>query len=428
MRGVRILIIGTEVTNGFTRDGNTSFFARELYKRGFNVLESRIVPDDRDIVLKTLHEYSQTGDIIITSGGLGPTDDDLTVDLLAEFTGAQAVVHKPSEERVRDFFARRASHTKTRAGFSLEVALRQARIPEGAEILENKAGLAPGIFLRNIPLFSFPGFPREIESMWAEALDHIEALDPERSHTREIPLWAISESGLTASMNVPEKISFGVHALPFGTRLFLRTKLEDKELLDSFSKTLEEKYSGHIVEDPLKSFAEHALKNNITFGTAESCTGGLGAKLITDIPGISAVYPGSVVSYANEVKEKVLGVSSETLARHGAVSPETAAEMARGAVRTLESRVAVSITGVAGPGGGSEEKPVGTVYIGIADTEKKEIHVGHFLFPFSRDIFRSHTIYTAFIALYQKYVFYKDDEWLKSAFGKNFTFHFPLNI
>jgi len=424
LKGVRLLIVGSEVTNGFTIDKNTNFFARELYKNGFTVLESRILRDDKTSILKALSDYSKSGDFIIMSGGLGPTDDDLAVDVMAEFTGSRAIMHEPSEQRVREFFAKRASHTRTAAGFSLERALRQARIVEGCEVLHNPAGLAPAMFFPSIPLVSLPGFPREIEGIWPQVLKAIEQSGTEKTETTEISLWAISESGLSASIQVPGELEFGVHALPFGTRLFLRASIKDKSVLHSFSQSILDRFPGHTAENPLLEFIETLKQSGRTMTTAESCTGGLGAKLITDIPGVSAVYPGSIVSYANSIKENLLGVSADTLDTFGAVSHQTAMEMAKGALSATGADISISITGIAGPDGGTPEKPVGSVYIGIADSREEHTLAGKFFFPFGRDIFRNASIYTAFLALYQKYVYYNGnlESWLQSDFGKNFTF------
>ncbi len=424
MKGIRLLIVGSEVTNGFTLDKNTNFFARELYKNGFTVLESRIIRDNVSSILNALSDYSLTGDFIIMSGGLGPTDDDLAVDVLAEFTGSRAVIHEASEHRVRDFFAKRASHTRTSAGFSLDRALRQARIVEGCEVLHNPVGLAPAMFFPSIPLVSLPGFPREIEGIWPQVLQAIEQSMAEKTETTEVSLWAISESGLSASMQVPSELEFGVHALPFGTRLFLRASNNDRSILHSFGQSILDRFPGHTAENPLLEFIEYLKKTGRTMTTAESCTGGLGAKLLTDIPGVSAVYPGSIVAYANSVKENLLGVSAATLDTFGAVSHQTAKEMALGALSVTGGQISISITGIAGPDGGSDEKPVGTVYIGIADSREEHAMAGKFFFPFGRDIFRNASIHTAFLALYQKYVYYNGnlDSWLHSDFGKNFTF------
>ncbi len=398
-KGVRLCITGSEVMNGFVLDKNTQFFASELYALGYELRESRVLHDDREQILRTWREYRETGDIIINSGGLGPTSDDLTVDLLCEWLGDTPVYEKHAERRTRFFFEKRA-RDQTRA-MSIDVALRQARIPSRARAIKNPVGLAPGIFIPEIPFIALPGFPDEIKGMWAETLSLIEAQGVSRAATKIIPVWGVGESQLFGDLPQTEGVTVGVHALPWGCRLFLRTAPETAGKLNGIADFINEKYPGQVVDAPLVEILEYLKKEKLSIAVAESCTGGLAAKQITDIPGVSAVFKGGVVTYANEAKTALVGVSEDILKQHGAVSYECAAAMAKGAARALSAEIALSFTGVAGPDGGTETKPVGTVFIGMHDARSGITRVGKFLFPFGRERFRNATVACAYLALWQ---------------------------
>ncbi|MBX3722594.1 MAG: nicotinamide-nucleotide amidohydrolase family protein [Turneriella sp.] len=398
-KGVRLCITGSEVMNGFVLDKNTQFFASELYALGYELKESRVIHDDREQILRTWKEYRETGDIIVNSGGLGPTTDDLTVDLLCEWLGDTPVYEKHAEKRTRYFFERRA-RDQTRA-ISIETALRQARIPSRAQAIKNTVGLAPGIFIPEIPFIALPGFPDEIKSMWAETLGLIEAQGVERAATQIIPIWGVGESQLFSHLPEAPDITYGVHALPWGCRLFLRTAAGNGARLAELTAVIQAKFPGQSVADPLKEIVAHLKAEKLSLAVAESCTGGLAAKQITDLPGVSTVFKGGVVTYANEAKEALVGVDPEILRRHGAVSRECAAAMAEGAARALAADIAISFTGIAGPDGGSEAKPVGTVFIGMHDARSGITRVGKFLFPFGRERFRNASVACAFLAAWQ---------------------------
>lgn len=399
--------------NGFVLDRNTQFFASELYALGLELVESRIMPDDREQILATWREFAATGDIIVNSGGLGPTTDDLTVDLLCEWLGDTPVYDAHAEKRTRYFFEKRA---KARPGsLSLETALRQARIPSRAQSIKNPVGLAPGIYLPEQNFFALPGFPDEIRGMWKEVLSRIEAVSPQRSHTKIVPVWGVGESQLFAELAemresqvgaqpAGDRVQIGVHALPWGCRLFLRASDDDSAAqtqLADMAQALESRFVGQVVDDPLAELIAFCRDNQRTLAVAESCTGGLAAKQFTDHPGVSAFFLGGVVSYANAAKAQLLGVAPDLIAAHGAVSAEVAAAMAKGVADTLGADLSLSFTGIAGPDGGSDAKPVGTVFIGMHNQRARETLVGRFLFPFGRERFRNATVATGFLALWQ---------------------------
>lgn len=414
---ITVIIAGDEVLNGFILDTNSRFFASELYEHGYNL--SRIVKcrDERETLLDLYREEIQKGHLIIHSGGLGPTVDDLTVDLVCELTGREPVYYEDSEKRVREFFTRKGVSEE-----EMTTALRQARIPAGAHPLKNTRGLAPGFWLEDIRFLALPGFPVEIDCMWDAVLEILELQQLQRVKTEIIPVWGVGESRLFARLNIPENVNLGVHALPFGCRLFLRSDDKTHEQnTEKLKKDIYTEFAPNIVDDPLRSLIDRLLAENVTISTVESCTGGLMARMITDIPGVSAIYKGSLVAYSNEVKEH-FSVSEQTLAKYGAVSIETAREMARVGCRNLKTDICISTTGIAGPGGGSDEKPVGTVFVALADSRVEKVWASKFYYPVGRERFRNITAYTAFLFLYQLFCYSEGSEnWRITRLGKKFA-------
>ncbi len=422
-QNVRLLLIGSELLNGYIADKNLAYFARKLYNLGHRVIETRIIHDSPEAILSVLNEWSKTGDLLITTGGLGPTDDDTTVDTLCSWLGVEPEFNQDIIKRIEKvIFERYKSENRMNEELKKRI-LRQARIPKGAIALKNTAGLAPGIFLPDVPLIALPGFPVEIESIWPDAQKRIESLALARFASRVVPIWGVAEGTLFDTIHPPEKIQMGVHALPWGSKLFFMTPLgspEDEKKLDDFVQEIERKYKRHIMDDPVETWVAYLQKISLTFATAESCTGGLGAKLATDLAGVSSVYRGSAVAYANEIKENILGVSHSIIEQYGAVSKETAQAMAENTREKFKTGFAFSTTGIAGPSGGTPEKPLGTVYIGIA-SHAHETLVGKFLFPFSRDRFREAVVYTAYLALCQRFCLMANKtEWDNSHLGKIF--------
>lgn len=423
-KGIRLCIIGTEVINGFIMDTNTSFFAKELYALGYELKESRVIPDSREVILKTWSEFIKTGDLIINSGGLGPTDDDLTVDLLSEYLNTKPVYDQDSVRRVDYYFSKKRAGAK----ISREIALRQTRYPEGTIPLKNEVGLAPGIYCSKLNLIALPGFPTEIKSIWPRVLDIVKSLNLPKRKTETIPVWAMGESRLFSELPrtaQTSQVEIGVHALPVGSRLFIRDKTDESDdpvHVRNFKSQLENIFSDLIVEAPLLEFSTFLTAKNLSLSTIESCTGGLAGKLITDIPGASKWYKGGFITYANDVKMNSVGVQKITLEEHGAVSPQVAKEMAQGCLAQTKSDIAISTTGIAGPDGGSIAKPVGTAFVGIADSRENKVYTAKFYYPFGRDRFRGALVHSLFLALWQKYVYYDNTEkWLQSRFGKNFS-------
>jgi len=401
-KAIRLCITGSEVMNGFVLDRNTQFFASELYALGYELKESRIIHDDPQQILAAWREFQESGDIIVNSGGLGPTSDDLTVDLLCEWLGDTAIYDAYAEKRTRFFFERRSRSQKV--AVSIDVALRQARIPSRARAIKNIVGLAPGIFIPEANFFALPGFPDEIRGMWPETLSLIESLGLKRAQTKILPVWGVGESQLFSGMPELKKVTVGVHALPWGCRLFLRGTADDAEAsaeVAALSEVLHSAFPQQINENPLQAIIAILKTQSKKLALAESCTGGLAAKQVTDFPGVSAVFQGAAVTYANSAKEALADVDAKIIAAHGAVSFECARAMAEGVAERLAADYALSFTGIAGPDGGTREKPVGTVFIGICDRTKNTTRVARFSFPFGRERFRNAVVAAGFLALWQ---------------------------
>jgi len=421
-RNIRILVIGTEITNGYVQDSNTQFFARELGKAGRRIIEICTLPDDETAVLQKLESWVTTGDLIITTGGLGPTDDDLTVNILSKLTKSKICHDAEAIKKIDLVFNSnyKGKMPEEQAKSLYERLYRQTRILENSEALKNPVGLAPGIYIKDIPLIALPGFPMEIEGIWPYAENVLEKLKIEKTETYEIPLWGVSESYIFENITFPKEIEVGVHSLGWGSKIFLRS--QNKSLLKETYNVLEKTFYGHLLDNPIVEYFNYLKANKLTLGTVESCTGGLLGQLITDFPGSSDVFLGGIISYSNIIKENLCSVPKEILLKHGAVSHETAWHMAKGGLEKLNTDFAIALTGIAGPGGGSDEKPVGTLYIALASKSSKEIAVAKLLYPYGRTRFRMAAAYTAFLASYQKDILYPDaDSWLKSRLGKKFT-------
>ena len=384
-----ICLTGSELTRGETRDLNGSFLGRELTSLGISVTEIRLVPDDPQELRSCYREMIARQDILVSSGGLGPTADDLTIELLAEALGRNVVRDAEAERRMVERVRRRGRQTTDLP----ENFFRQAEVIEACQVLQNPVGLAPGSLVETDRGFvvALPGVPRELEGMFRECvvpeiLRRFDLSPPRivRAKLIDVPeSWA--EARIQKSGVLVDGIEYGISA-KLG-ELLLKFIVRDptrRHLLDSVHDRLEAEFGSDLVrlpeglidasgdaQDTSLGQVVHSLllETDLRVATAESCTGGLIAKELTERAGSSAWFVGSAVCYANEAKVAVLGVREESLARHGAVSEEICREMALGALRVFGCDRALSTTGIAGPGGGSEAKPRGLVYIGLARRE-----------------------------------------------------------
>lgn len=375
-----LLTIGNEVLNGQVVDTNAAWLAQQLLAVGIPVLEKWSVGDDLTSIRDALTNAFTKSEIILTTGGLGPTADDLTSQALAEFMNLQRVFHTSTYEKIELLFKQLGrspgpSH------------LEQARLPEGVNILPNSAGTAPGMhFLyQGKHLIAMPGVPFEMKAIFdphvKQLLQSIKSGPSRFSHTFHTAGEGetfLEDKIADITRSAPDNIGFAF--LPDLFKVRIRVDLDSDSDGDHllYQNTIDQirlRLSQYIVgEGDLtleKAIGQLLLKKKWMMGTAESCTGGYIAQLLTSNAGSSEYYKGSVVAYHNQIKIEWLDVNSETLQSYGAVSEETVKEMASGAIRRLGVDIALAVTGIAGPSGGSIDKPVGTVWIGIADKSGK---------------------------------------------------------
>lgn len=373
-----IVTIGDEILIGQIVDTNSAWMAHKLTLSGFEVEEMQSIGDNAQQIKDTLDDLFKRVDVILMTGGLGPTKDDITKKTLCEYFNTTLVF----DDSVLDNISNVISHFTNLN----ELTRNQAYVPDGCTVVQNRVGTAPITWFdhKDKVLVSMPGVPYEMRYvMENDILPRLQAkYDPEAYLKRVFVVKGYTESGLAMHLtefedNLPE--GFGLAYLPstglVKLRLFVRGehRLPDLEIQERKLKNL--LGNAILVERDIaveKFLGERLFEKGLTIGTAESCTGGNIAHLITSIPGSSHYFKGSVVSYANEEKVNILHVSRDSLAQYGAVSEAVAVEMAKGAQRVLNVDCSISTTGVAGPDGGTDEKPVGTVWI---CTTYKESHV-----------------------------------------------------
>ena len=374
-----IVTIGDEILYGQITDTNSQWISAELDKIGIKTIRKSSVGDDEQQILNILQEATQRADIILMTGGLGPTKDDITKKTLAKFFDVEMVINETVIQQIEKFF-------KERNIPMLETNRQQAAIPSNATYITNRMGTAPGMwFEQNGKIFiSMPGVPREMKTLMEEQmLPRIQ----EHFHTpvifhRIIKTFGKGESHLADIIkdwedNLPENIKLAYLPNYGHVRLRLTGVGQDEETLKQQVMAEEEKvkplinkyiygYDNDTLEENLGNLL---VEHNKTVATAESCTGGYLAHLFTKVPGSSRYLMGGIVAYSNEIKMNRLGVKEQTLIDHGAVSEQTIREMAENVREKFGTDIGVASSGVAGPGGGSEEKPVGTVWIAYADAQ-----------------------------------------------------------
>ena len=391
MTEASICTIGDEILIGQITDTNSAHISRALNSLGIKVSRMVSIGDDHDIIIKSLIDELTANEIVITTGGLGPTKDDITKDALAELSESKSY---KTDERQLEIIHRILS---ARGLDVLDINLAQASVPENCEVIPNKLGTAPIMVFRfpetrfghKATLYSLPGVPFEALG----ALDDI--LNDIKEHNtlsdichRTVMTYGVAESALAKMIadwedNLPEDmhLAYLPNALT-GVRLRLSIyggwNPEQEARIEAQLNALKA-ILGDIIysdkDDTLESAIGDILRaNNCTLSAAESCTGGLISALMTSVSGCSEYYLGSVTSYANSVKQNVLGVPQEIIEKHGAVSSECVAAMAEGVRRITASDYSVATSGIAGPGGGSYEKPVGTVWIGVSSATGTETY------------------------------------------------------
>lgn len=389
---VECIIIGDELLSGRTNDANGPVLARLCQRIGAQLRRVHVIGDDLSEIESTLKQASQNADIVVCSGGLGPTPDDRTKNALAQLLKVPLDDHAHARALLKVHYGRlKREWTQETNHYHL--------IPKGVTPIHNSKGLAPGLLAKNEDaVFLFlPGVPLEFEAMLEEhLLELASSLAPEM---KARPTVTIRTHG------VPEEKIFGqlcpglweqcesfgkLSSLPHysGVDLVISAKEQmSEEAKNQWEDDIKTMIQSSALVDYVWQWGELSLPTYLlekcrekkwTLGFAESCTGGLASSMITDIPGSSDVFLGSIICYANEMKQSLLGVKEQTLQEHGAVSTECAQELAIGALKTCGVDMAISFSGIAGPGGGSEQKPVGTVAIAVATKDGVTSELFHF--------------------------------------------------
>lgn len=392
-----ILCVGTEILLGDIINTDAAFIARELATLGFSSYHQSVVGDNPERLRAAVEEALCRSDILIVTGGLGPTCDDITKTCVAEAFGRKMHTDDTVRRDIEEFFVR-IGRPMT------ENNLSQAEIPDGATIFNNKWGTAPGIALSGEVggkvkhAILLPGPPSECEPMFVEcAKPYLKKLSPHTIYSLNLHLHSIGESGAEAILRPMMEEAVNPTIAPYACEHEVRIRITAfadteecakalcRECADRIYKTDVAPYIYTETDNPddsknavVLTLIDELRKNGMTFATAESCTAGMIASRVGDIAGASDVLLGGIVSYANSVKENVLGVPHDVLVTYGAVSEECARYMAEGARRVTGADIAVSVTGIAGPGGGTPEKPVGTVCFGISDANGTDTVTVHF--------------------------------------------------
>jgi len=405
---VVLLNTGTELLAGDVHDTHLAFIAREIFALGLRINERRTVGDGA-VIAETLNELFPRAEIIFVTGGLGPTSDDITRDVTAELLGLKL-------EENAELLASLKKRLRVRGIKWVESIARQAQVPEGAKILPNENGSASGLYLQaNINpaissphIFLLPGPPRELQPMFRDYAMLILRSIVKGPPAVERRFYKIAVMGESV---IEEKIGKKILAIP-GVEIGYCARpgevdvriIGERTALDEADKIVHAELGGVIFtagDESLEQVLVQLLtKKKQTLAIAESCTGGLLANRITNVPGSSAVLLAGYVVYANEAKIDILGVDPKLIEQRGAVSEEVARAMAEGARKRAGSIYGLATTGIAGPDGGSEEKPVGTVYVALAD--EKETKVRKLFFPSDRETFKQLVAQLAFEMLRRK--------------------------
>ncbi|WP_209344539.1 competence/damage-inducible protein A [Flavonifractor sp. AGMB03687] len=371
-----LIAVGTELLLGNIANTDAQMLSQGLSALGINVYYHTVVGDNPDRLRAAVELARTRADIIITTGGLGPTCDDLTKNVLADCFGRKLVFHQPSAQRIEAYFQRiHPNRPMTDNNYQ------QAMLPEGCTVLDNDWGTAPGVAFEQdgVRVIMLPGPPRECKAMFTHrVIPYLKELADGVIASRTLKLFGIGESSMEAQlrekMNAMTNPTLAPYAKEGECELRVTAKAADEAAAHALMDPVVEDLKAHFgplvygVDIPSLEAAVFALlkEKGLTLGTAESCTGGLVAKRMTDLAGVSSVFRGGVVSYATEVKHTVLGVDQDLLDQYGAVSEPVARAMAEGARKVLGCDLAISTTGVAGPDPDERGNPVGLVFIGLA--------------------------------------------------------------
>ncbi len=371
---VELISVGTEILLGNIVNTNAAYLSEKCAALGLSCYHQSVVGDNEGRLEETLRLAVSRSDIVILSGGLGPTKDDLTKEVAAKVFGKKLTEDTHTKERIAGYFSKMQSKKITENNW------KQAMVPEGAKVVDNHNGTAPGLIMEENgkTAILLPGPPNEIKPMFErDIMPYLRGLEPEGIYSKMVKICSIGESKAeTMVLDLMENQSNPTLApyaktgeVHFRVTARASDEAEADKLMEPMLKELSERFGDKIYTTSEEVTLEEAIvdmlkEKDLTLTTAESCTAGLLAGRIMNAAGASQVYNEGYITYSNEAKERLVGVSRGTLENHGAVSHETAAEMAEGAARAAGADASVSVTGIAGPDGGTKEKPVGLVYVG----------------------------------------------------------------
>lgn len=401
---VEILSVGTELLLGNIANTDAQMLSQGLSTLGLNVYYHTVVGDNPQRAREAVEIAKKRSDIIITTGGLGPTCDDLTKNVLAEAFGKKLVYDEDSVQRIKGYFSR--------IGQSMtENNLQQALLPEGCTILQNDWGTAPGcaFYAEGVHVIMLPGPPSECKPMFEHrAAPYLKSLSEGVIYSHTLKLFGIGESAmeerLRGQMNTMSNPTLAPYAKEGECELRVTAKADTQAqaqaLLQPTIEQVQQLFGAMVYGIDVSSLEEVVMglcrERGMTLGVAESCTGGLISKRLTDVAGASAVFKGAVISYTNEVKSKLLGVPQQLLDEHGAVSAQVAAAMAEGARKAIGCDIALSATGVAGPDKDDRGNEIGTMFVALAAKDKTHVRSLHLSTRPMRERLRIQTAHHAF--------------------------------
>lgn len=393
---VELICVGTELLLGNIVNSNAAFLARECAGLGLSMYHQSVVGDNEERLYDTIQTALGRSDIIILCGGLGPTQDDLTKETVAKVFDLPLIEDEHSHERIEEYFRNSQFRIITDNNW------KQAQVPEGCIVVDNANGTAPGIIVeqKGKAVILLPGPPNELIPMFRQDIvPYLKKLQPETIYSVMVKLCGVGESLVETEIldliETQENPTIATYAKTGEVHLRVTARAADekeaKKLIKPMVKELKKRFGSHIYamdeEVTLEESIVELLKaQNLTLTTAESCTGGMLAARLTNVSGVSEVFKQGFVTYSNRAKRKLLDVKKNTLKTYGAVSEKTAKEMAKNGAFITGSDICVSVTGLAGPGGGTEEKPVGLVYIACA--YQNEVRVKEFHFKGNRNKIR----------------------------------------
>lgn len=389
-----LILVGTELLNGAMVDTNSIYMANELNKYGIEIEYKMVVRDIESEIYRAIDFAKKNVDLVILSGGLGPTIDDITKDVIAKYLGKPLIVDENELNVLKEKFASRNIKF-------LKLNTKEVEKPLGAISFKNDVGMAPAIYIDGIA--AFPGVPKELYNMFPKFLKYyaeIKKLNIDEIYIKDLITYGVAESVLDSKISpffTYPNIHYEFLVKDYGILIRLQSNISNKNNVEKITKKIYNVFSDFIFgEDDERlenKVVELLFQKNMTISTAESCTGGLLSSTLINVPGISQFFKYGVVAYSNEAKVEKLGIDSKILEKYGAVSPETAREM----LKNLTTDVAISTTGIAGPGGDTKTKEVGLTYIGIKVGNKIEIIKRNFKSDRERN--RRHTVNTALFQL-----------------------------